>query len=88
MVFYKKKEKNLTRKDSLECGDKYSLTAIKPDTRLLISHCDGGRTAEDAIELFKDIEKKRDPNTPMPVIVFAGPELTPRADPILTPSDN
>jgi hypothetical protein len=40
----------------------YSLTAIKTDTRLLISHHDGGRTTEDSIELFEDIEKKRDPN--------------------------
>ncbi len=49
-----KKEKNLKDSDPLEYGDFYSLTAMKPDTRLFISHHEGKRTAEDAQELFRE----------------------------------
>jgi len=37
-----------------EYGDVYSLTAIKPDTRLFISHHEGKRTADDCIDFFND----------------------------------
>ena len=50
-----KKEKNLKDSDPFDYGDAYSLTAIKPDTRLFISHYEGKRTTEDAKELFKDM---------------------------------
>jgi hypothetical protein len=40
-----KKEKNLKDSDPFDYGDSYSLTAIKPDTRLFISHYEGKRTA-------------------------------------------
>jgi len=43
----------------------YSLTAIKSDTRLLLSH--RKRTTEDAIELFNEVEKMRDASSPIPV---------------------
>jgi IS1 family transposase len=62
-----KKEKNLTDSDPLEYGDVYSLTAMKPDTRLFVSHHEGKRTAEDAQELFKDVERKRSIASPIPV---------------------
>jgi hypothetical protein len=42
---------------------------INPESRLLISHHEGGRTAEDAIALFSDLEKKRAPGSPLPVFV-------------------
>lgn len=45
----------------------YSLTAIKSDTRLLLSHHEGKRTTEDAIELFNEVEKMRDAFSPIPV---------------------
>lgn len=53
--------------DPEEIGDVYSLTAINPDTRLLISHVEGGRDTNNAIALFEDIESKRDKSTPLPV---------------------
>ena len=62
-----KKQRNLKDSDSLDLGDAYSLTAIKPDTRLFISHYEGKRTAEDAYELFKDIERRRSIESPIPV---------------------
>jgi hypothetical protein len=62
-----KKQKNLKNNDPIDYGDAYSLTAIKPDSRLLISHHEGKRTAEDAVELFKDIERKRSITSPIPV---------------------
>ena len=45
-----------------EYGDVYSLTAIKPDTRLFLSHHEGKRTADDCIEFFNDIEVSFDRN--------------------------
>jgi hypothetical protein len=62
-----KKEKNIKDSDPVDHGDVYSLTAIKPDTRLFISHHEGKRTAEDAKELFKDIERRRSITSPIPV---------------------
>ena len=50
-----------------EYGDVYSLTAIKPDTRLFLSHHEGKRTACDCIELFGDVEKRRAIDSPIPV---------------------
>jgi len=50
-----------------EYGDIYSLTAIKPDTRLFLCHCEGKRTAEDCIRLFRDIERRRAIDSPIPV---------------------
>ena len=67
MVVHKKKEKNVTDNDPDELGDVYTLTSMKPDTRLWLSHHEGGRTTEDAIELFNDIEKKRSLDSPIPV---------------------
>jgi IS1 family transposase len=43
------------------------LTALKSDTRLFISHHEGGRTTEDAIALFGEVEKKRSIHSPIPV---------------------
>ena len=43
------------------------MTAIKPDTRLFLSHCEGKRTAEDCTRLFSDIEKRRAIDSPIPV---------------------
>jgi IS1 family transposase len=62
-----KKERNLDDSDPLDYGDTYSLTAMKPDTRLFISHHEGKRTAEDAEKLFKDIERRRSITSPIPV---------------------
>jgi len=50
-----------------EYGDVYSLTAIKPDTRLFLSHHEGKRTTRDCIELFSDVERRRAFETPLPV---------------------
>lgn len=62
-----KKEKNLQASDSDELGDIYTLTAMKTDTRLFVSHHDGGRTTEDAIALFRDVEQRRSIHSPIPV---------------------
>jgi len=50
-----------------EYGDVYNLTTIKPDTRLLLSHHEGKRTADDCIEFFNDIEERRAIDPPIPV---------------------
>jgi hypothetical protein len=42
---------------------------MKADTRVLISRHEGGRTADDATELFSDIERKRNPDSPMPLFI-------------------
>ena len=52
-----KKEKNIADNDPSSYGDIYTLTAIKTDTRLLISHHECDRSTNDAIMLFKDVEK-------------------------------
>jgi len=59
----------VTEEDSEEYGDVYSLTAIKSDTRLLLSHHEGKRCTEDAMELFSEVEKMRDASSPIPVFV-------------------
>lgn len=62
-----KKEKNVTDIDPESYGDVYSLTAIKTDTRLFISHNEEDRSVESAINLFKDIERKRSIHSPIHV---------------------
>ena len=57
----------MTEEDSEEYGDVYSLTAIKSDSRLLLSHHEGKRSTEDAIELFNGVEKMRSASSPIPV---------------------
>lgn len=47
----------------------YSLTAISAESRLLICHHEGGRTIEDAVALFRDLEKRRAIDTSLPVFV-------------------
>lgn len=64
----------MTEEDSEECGDVYSLTAIKSNTRLLLFHHDGKRSTEDAIELFNGVEKIRDASSPIPVLCYTSRE--------------
>ena len=62
-----KKEKNVTDNDPDSYGDVYTLTAIETDTRLFISHYEGDRSVGSAIDLFKDVERKRLIHSPIPV---------------------
>jgi IS1 family transposase len=62
-----KKEKNVNDNDSDEYGDVYTFTALKTDTRLFVSHHEGDRTTEDAINLFRDVERRRSIHSPIPV---------------------
>ncbi len=62
-----KKEKNVTENDPDSYGDVYTLTAIKTDTRLFISHYEGDRSVGSAINLFKDVERKRSIRSLIPV---------------------
>lgn len=62
-----KKEKSVVASDLKEYVDVYSLTAIKPDTRLFLSHYEGKRTADDCISLFSDVERRRAFDSPIPV---------------------
>jgi hypothetical protein len=62
-----KKEKNVTDSDPESYGDVYTLTAIKTDTRLFITHYEGDRSVVSAIKLFKDVERKRSIRSPIPV---------------------
>ena len=62
-----KKEKNVTDNDPDSYGDVYTLTAIETDTRLFISHYEGDRSVGSAINLFKDVERKRSIYSPIPV---------------------
>jgi IS1 family transposase len=50
-----------------EYVDAYSLIGIKTDTRLFISHHEGKRTAQDCVELFNDVERRRSIGSPIPV---------------------
>jgi hypothetical protein len=50
---YIKKRKNIIRGDPEDCGELYTLTAIKKDARLFISHYKGERRTKDATELFR-----------------------------------
>jgi len=59
----------VTCSDPEGVGDVYSLTAVIPESRMLISHHEGGRSTEDAIALFRDIEQKRAKSWPLPVFV-------------------
>ncbi len=62
-----KKEKNVADNDPSTYGDIFTLTAIKTDTRLLVSHYEGDRSTNDAIALFRDVEKRRSISSPIPV---------------------
>lgn len=42
---------------------------MEANTRLFISHHEGGRTTEDAIELFEDLERKRNPDSQIPLFI-------------------
>lgn len=42
---------------------------MEAKTRLFISHHEGGRTTEDAIELFEDLERKRNPDSQIPLFI-------------------
>ena len=53
--------------DPEEYGDVYSLTAMKSDTRLFLCHHEGGRSSEDAIELFSMVEQMRSRSSLTPV---------------------
>ncbi|MDY6932551.1 MAG: hypothetical protein SVJ22_11640 [Halobacteriota archaeon] len=67
MVVYSKKEKNVTENDPEECGEVYTLSAMKTDTRLFTSQHGGDRTTEDAIALFNDVEARQSTSSPIPV---------------------
>lgn len=62
-----KKEKNVIDSDPEDCGDVYTLTAIKTETRLFISHHEGDRSTGAAINLFGDVERRRAIHSPIPV---------------------
>jgi hypothetical protein len=62
-----KKEKNVTDCDSEDCGDVYTLTAIKTETRLFICHHEGDRSIRAAIDLFRDMERRRSIHSSIPV---------------------
>jgi hypothetical protein len=62
-----KKEKNVTDSDSEDCGDVYTLTAIKTETRLFVCHHEGDRSTGAAITLFRDVERRRAIHSPIPV---------------------
>jgi hypothetical protein len=62
-----KKEKNVTDNDPEDCGDVYTLTAIKTETRLFICHHEGDRSTDAAINLFRDVERRRSIHYPIPV---------------------
>ncbi len=42
---------------------------MEANTRLFISHYEGGRTTEDATELFEDLERKRNPDSQIPLFI-------------------
>jgi hypothetical protein len=45
----------------------YTSTALKPGTRVFLSHVEGTRTTEDYVALFSDVEHKRRLQSPLPV---------------------
>ncbi|MBC2708751.1 MAG: hypothetical protein HF977_13740 [ANME-2 cluster archaeon] len=53
--------------DPDECGDVYALTAMESNTKLFISHHEGGRSTDDATKLFNDLESKRSNTSPIPL---------------------
>ncbi len=60
----------MTDNDPDESGDFYTLTAMESDTKLFISHHEGGRSTDDATELFNDLESKRSNTSPIPAFAF------------------
>ncbi len=48
-------------------GTKWVLIAQDAETKLVISHHEGNRDFEDSVELIKDVERKRDTNTELPI---------------------
>ena len=57
----------MTSSDPKEYGTVYTSTAMKTDTRVLLSHVEGTRTTEDYIALFCDVEMKRSFHSSIPV---------------------
>jgi len=57
----------VTDNDPNEYGDVYTLTAMESDTKLFISHHEGGRSTDDATELLNDLESKRSNTSPIPL---------------------
>ena len=57
----------MTDNDPDEYGDFYTLTAMESNTKLFISHHEGGRSTDDATELFNDLESKRSNTSPIPL---------------------
>ena len=57
----------MTSSDPKEYGTVYTSTAMKTDTRVLLSHAEGTRTTEDYTALFYDVEMKRSFHSPIPV---------------------
>ncbi|MDD4496781.1 MAG: hypothetical protein PHV51_01305 [Methanosarcinaceae archaeon] len=53
--------------DPDKCGDVYTLTAMKSDTRLLLIHHENGRTSEDATKLFEIVKAMSSKSSPIPV---------------------
>jgi IS1 family transposase len=53
--------------DPDEYGYVYTLTAMESNTKLFISHHEGGRSTDDATELFNDLESKRSNTSPIPL---------------------
>jgi len=57
----------VTSSDPKEYGTVYTSTAMKTDTRVLLSHVEGKRTTEDYTALFYDVEMKRSFHSSIPV---------------------
>jgi len=57
----------VTDNDPDEYGDFYTLTAMESNTKLFISHHEGGRSTDDATELFNNLEGKRLNTSPIPL---------------------
>ena len=53
--------------DDEEVGTKWILLTQDAETKLIISHHEGGRALEDAVELIADMESKRDKGTELPI---------------------
>jgi hypothetical protein len=49
----------VTDDDTDEYGDVYTLRAMETDAKLFISHHEGGRSTDNAIDLFNDLESRR-----------------------------
>ena len=57
----------MTDDDPDEYGDFYTLTAMESDTKLFISHHEGGRSTDDATGLFTDLESRCSNSSPIPL---------------------